>query len=133
MKREGLVASSSAQASQPSRPANPFLFSQCACTWPTSWPSTPLTPTRLSTSPAVAACRAPPVSFPLFIFSMPRPTARTTTNRQRWQGRARGSRPRHDPAPPLAPRSLNPAPPSDAPHASPPHDTRRRWRHGARL
>ena len=30
MKREGLAASSSAQASQPSRPANPFLFSQRA-------------------------------------------------------------------------------------------------------
>ena len=56
MKREGLAASSSAQASQPSRPANPFSFSQRVRMRPMSRPSTPLTLTRPSASPAVAAC-----------------------------------------------------------------------------
>ena len=126
MKREGLAASSSAQASQPSRPANFFLFSQCARIRPMSQPSTPLTPTRPSASPAVAACRAPPVSFPIHLPRAHASTARATEGRQRWQERARGSRPGHSLVP-LAPRPRNLAPPSDASHALPPHDAVRHW------
>ena len=102
MKREGLTASSSAQASQPSRPANPFPFSQRARTRPTSRPSTPLMPTRPFASPAVAACRAPPVSFPIHLPRAHTSTARATEGRQRWQERARGSRLGHGLVPPCA-------------------------------
>ena len=98
MKREGLAASSSAQASQPSRPANPFPFSQRARTRPTSWPSTPLMLTLPSASLAAAAAAPHPLAFPVHLLH----TCRATGGRQRWQERARGSRPGHGLAPPCA-------------------------------
>ena len=48
--------------------------------------------------------------LPLFIFSMPRSTARVTKGQQHWQGRAKGSCPGHAPVS-LAPRPRNLAPP----------------------
>jgi len=111
---------------------------------PASWPSRPPTPARPSAPPAVAATwprasaarRSPtrPSSlrpqplpmdptrqpFSLFIFSTPTlilPSDRTPTA---MAGRARGSRPGHGLAPPLAPCPRNHARPSDGMHASDP-------------
>ena len=99
MKREGLAASSSAQASQPSRPANPFPFSHPRV-WPTSSrrPSMPAQPCTMR-----VRCDAELLSLParphlsafLFIFFTPthqpptRPKA-DSIGRSRPGGHARG-------------------------------------------
>ena len=75
MKREGLAASSSAQASQPSRPANPFLFSH-----PRAWPTSSRRPSMPAQSCTTRVrCDAELLSLPagphlsafLFIFFAP--------------------------------------------------------------
>ena len=137
MKREGLAASSSAQASQPSRPANPFPFSH-PHTWPTSscrpsMPAQPCTTRARSDAELLSLLAEPHLSAFLFIFFAPmhqlptRPGA-DSVGRSRPGGHARGMA-----LFPLAPRSRNPTPPSDASCAFPPHDADRHWRHGARL
>ena len=86
---------------------------------------------RPSSSPAAAARWTPHDSPPVHLLHATL-NRRATESRQRWQGQARGSRPGHDPVP-LAPRSRNPTPPSDAVHTPPPHDASRHGKHGARL
>ena len=99
MKREGLVASSSAQASQPSRPANPFLFSHPRA-WPTSSrrPSMPAQPCTMRVrcdAELLSRPARPHLSAFLFIFFTPthQPPARPeadSVGRSEPGGHARG-------------------------------------------
>ena len=75
MKREGLAASSSAQASQPSRPANPFPFSHPRV-WPTSsrrptMPAQPCTTRARCDAELLSLPAEPHLSAFLFIFFVP--------------------------------------------------------------